>query len=89
MNNCNCKLIGKISGEKQIRGFLNVGLLDVKHIFQYESKLNFPNVGDVNSLYIATSENAAYRWNENDLFYYCIGRDWQEIELINGGNANG
>lgn len=63
-------------------------MLGVKSVYQFKNKFNFPTMGDENALYIDISENAAYRWNESDLHYYCVGRDYTEIELISGGNAN-
>ena len=66
-----------------------MGMLGVKSIYQFESKFYFPTIGDINSLYLSTSENAAYRWNEGDLHYYCVVRDYKEIQLIFGGNASG
>lgn len=52
--------------------------------FTAESVLDFPTIGEVDTIYIAKSENASYRWNDADLHYYCIGRDYNEIELIDG-----
>lgn len=101
MSKCNGNIIGeinfpitingKINSNKELNGELNTGILNVskKNIFQFDSKYNFPTIGDTNSLYISTDENAAYRWNEDDLHYYCVGRDYKEIQLIFGGNANG
>lgn len=54
---------------------------------QYESKLNFPNVGSSKLTYIDISENAIYRWDEKSLSYVCIGRDYEQIGTIMGGNA--
>lgn len=54
---------------------------------QYESKLNFPNVGSPNLIYVDVSENASYRWDSNTLTYICVGRDYNEIAIISGGNA--
>ena len=54
---------------------------------QYESKLNFPNVGSPNLIYVDVSENASYRWDSNTLTYICVGRDYNEITIISGGNA--
>ena len=54
---------------------------------QYESKLNFPNVGSENLIYIDITENASYRWNKQETRYVCIGRDYNEIEVISGGKA--
>ena len=104
MNKC-CNITGKIdskqtvtgmlNGKQAISGGLNLGILGVKSIYQFGTKFEFPTIGDSYSLYIATSENAAYRWknaayrwNEADLHYYCVGRDYLELEVINGGNAD-
>ncbi len=55
----------------------------------YASMSDFPAVGDVNKIYIARDENAVYRFSEDDLYYFCVGRDYKEIEFINGGIENG
>lgn len=54
---------------------------------QYTSKLNFPNVGSERVIYIDTTENATYRWDAENLSYVCVGRDYNEIEILSGGNA--
>lgn len=55
----------------------------------YSSIYEFPNVGQVGILYIDTSENRMYRWDDTDLKYYCVGSDWSQINCISGGNAHG
>ncbi len=45
-----------------------------------------PNIGDPNTVYVVTSENAAYRWDEERMIYYCIGRDYEDIIAIDCGN---
>ena len=54
---------------------------------QVEALANLPNVGSENMVYFVKNENATYRWDEAGLKYYCTGRDYQEIKVINGGNA--
>lgn len=54
---------------------------------QVEALVNLPNVGSENTVYFVKNENATYRWDEAGLKYYCTGRDYQEIKVINGGNA--
>lgn len=54
---------------------------------QVEALANLPNVGSENTVYFVKDENATYRWDEAGLKYYCTGRDYQEIKVINGGNA--
>lgn len=46
-----------------------------------------PNIGSKGIVYIVEDENAAYRWDLEGLRYYSIGRDYQEIQVIFGGNA--
>ena len=47
-----------------------------------------PSKGEVNGIYFVIDENATYRWDEDNLKYECVGRDYKEIKLINGGDAN-
>ena len=56
-------------------------------IFNGKDIFSFPNRGNVYTLYVATEENASYRWDEANSKYFCIGRDYNEIETIDGGNA--
>ena len=46
-----------------------------------------PNIGSVGIVYIVEDENAVYRWDRDELKYYSIGRDYEEIQIIFGGNA--
>lgn len=51
-------------------------------LFQADTYLSFPSIGTSESLYIATEENAIYRWDDTKLMYYCIGRDYNDIKII-------
>lgn len=56
----------------------------------YASKAEFPNVGAENIIYIAEDENAVYRWDSElgeSNHYVCVGRDYKEIKIIDGGDA--
>lgn len=52
-----------------------------------------PLVGSANCLYKVGNEKALYQWNAMDLKYEPLnngdGFDPSQIQLINGGNANG
>ena len=56
---------------------------------QVENKASLPNVGSEGVVYFVKSENATYRWDDTDVRYYCVGRDHEEIKVINGGDAAG
>ena len=81
-------LTGTLSGEGSLSGKVSAAVVDASKIVQKGSIYEFPNRGDSEKLYIDTSENAAYRWDEAASKYYCVGRDWQEINAIQGGNLN-
>jgi hypothetical protein len=53
----------------------------VKELF-FSTHYEFPAIGEGDKLYIATDENASYRYDENDHAYYCVGRDYNDIEAI-------
>ena len=65
-----------ISGEQEIVAFQ-----------EYNSIYNFPNVGTEGVIYVSTSDNSIYRWDNDNIKYYCVGRDWTQIKKIDGGNA--
>jgi len=57
-------------------------------IITKDSYLEFPTVGKVDALYVDAAENSIYRWDDTNLKYYCIGRDYKEIEVIKGGTLS-
>ena len=61
----------------------------IKQIHKYETKYSFPNRGENEHLYIAEAENAIYQWLEDSLIYVCVGKDYEEVSIINGGGAAG
>lgn len=54
---------------------------------QYVSKYAFPNRGDPAIIYVDIREGACYRWDQDSQQYYCIGADYHQIKIINGGTA--
>lgn len=55
----------------------------------FASRLEFPNVGNEAFLYVDEGANKVYRWNNATMTYCCVGSDYTDIKIINGGNANG
>lgn len=84
------KIQGSLNSPNTINGNIGVGIVNIgssDSVFQFDTKFSFPTIGKLKALYISQEENAAYRWNDEDLHYYCVGRDYLEIKLINGGNS--
>ena len=78
-------LTGTLSSTGALTGTLSSGVIDNTKILQFDSIYEFPNRGDTGKIYIDTSENATYRWDESGSRYYCVGRDYTEIDTITGG----
>lgn len=58
-----------------------------KIVQTYGYKSALPLKGEENVVYVVTDENAQYYWNETTSSYFCMGRDYNEISVIDGGNA--
>lgn len=54
-------------------------------VYNADSYLEFPTIGDEHIVYIDTSNNKTYRFNSNELKYYIIGSNYSDIKIIDGG----
>lgn len=66
---------------------LESSITSLMHKHEYTTYLNFPFTGDSKDLYVDTTENKLYRWDNNNLKYYCIDSNYQEIKLLDGGGV--
>ena len=48
-----------------------------------------PVVGDPDVAYICRETNKTYRWDDAETRYRIVGSDYNEIDVVNGGIANG
>lgn len=58
------------------------------YVVQFNSKFEFPNVGDSQLLYIDISANKSYRWDSDTMQYYCVASDYNDINVIDSGDAS-
>lgn len=73
---------GKVSTTVKVGGKIrSPDRVYVKELF-FSTHYEFPAIGDVDKLYIATDENAQYRYDELDHAYHCVGRDPEDIDTI-------
>lgn len=72
-----------------LKGNLTLEKLGISDIILKNNITEFPNIGNEKNVYIAKEENKTYRWDDENLKYYCIGSDYNDIKIINGGNADG
>ena len=78
------RVSGSISGSGDIVG--NVEKADNIYVkeTEFNNRYEFTSIGKPNMIYVAKDENKTYRFNEDSLTYYCIGSDYNEIEVIQG-----
>ena len=48
---------------------------------------SFPTIVDTYHIYVATKTNRTYRWDDENTKYYCVGSNYDEINVINCGNS--
>ena len=58
-------------------------------IVEKSSYLLFPSIGNSKNIYVDSTDNIIYRWDEKGLRYYQISYNYNNLEEIIGGNANG
>lgn len=59
------------------------------NVIQVATKSELPNVGgSVHTVYFVKDESATYRFDDEKLVYICVGRDYDNIKIINGGTAS-
>lgn len=56
-------------------------------IVQVSAYSQLPAVGSESCLYVVKNLNKTYRWDDTDNRYYCIGSDYNDINVIDGGTA--
>lgn len=76
------KISGRIEQWYEITGEIARPSGSAKSEISFKNYKEFPSIGNPERLYIATDENAVYRWDGENNVYICIGRDWQDISEI-------
>lgn len=76
------RVSGSISGSGDIVG--NVEKADNIYVkeTEFNNRYEFPSIGKPNMIYVATDEKASYIFDTTQNIYYCIGRDYNEIDSI-------
>lgn len=72
---------------KKIGQEIDLSNIEQENKIQFASRLNFPNVGKENLIYVDLESNDLYVWNSQKLTYMCVARDYSKLNTINGGNA--
>ena len=82
-------LSANLSGVGGLSANLSTAFLNTNgEVKQYSTIHDLPNRGSSSTVYFVTSEDACYRWDDDFSKYFCVGRDYNEIEvIICGGSA--
>lgn len=82
---------GSLTADAELTGAIGSGVekVNVSKTLQAETRHELPTTGESDAVYFVVEENAVYRWDAANLKYFCCGRDYSEIEVINGGDLDG
>ena len=69
----------------ELKKYIDINSILIK---QYDSLAQFPIVGNEEYIYIDRSTNKSYRWDDTNVKFYCVGNDYENIEVINGGSSS-
>ena len=75
---------GSVKANGQILGGVQKTASTIVKELTFNNRFEFPSIGRSDLMYVATDENRTYRFDEDSLTYYCIGSDYNEIEVIQG-----
>lgn len=75
---------GSVKANGQILGGVQKTTSTIVKELTFNNRFEFPSIGRSDLMYVATDENRTYRFDEESLTYYCIGSDYNEIEVIQG-----
>ena len=67
----------------------NLDLSGKTEIINKPTHYDFPSIGSVDCIYKAYNEKKTYQWNEELLKYEPLNEGIEDVNLINGGNADG
>lgn len=76
-------------GLTELTEYIKQYISQTNPIRPYASYTLFPTVGDQHAIYIDTSTNTIYRWDDNNIKYYTIAFDPNDEYLMQCGSAKG
>lgn len=78
------RITGNINGAGSVSGQIGKAQSVYVRELEFKNRFEFPNIGKADMLYIALDEKAVYIFDGEQNVYHCIGRDYREIEIIQG-----
>lgn len=84
----NQQLTGSLNPEHQIYGDLNLGI-PTPCVLRFLSLSAFPSLGSEKFLYVTADTAKSYIWASDILQYICVGSNYEDINIVNGGDSSG
>ena len=81
-------LTGTVRSNGTLSAKVSTGVYEKTELKYYNSMFEFPNIGEDDYLYLDREKNKSYRWDSSQLRYICVGSDYEDIGIIEGGSAN-
>lgn len=78
------RITGSINGGGAVKGLLDKALSVYVRELEFNNRFEFPSIGKADMLYIALDEKAVYIFDGEQNIYRCVGRNYEEIEIIQG-----
>ena len=78
------KISGTVGGSGTIGGQIGKAQSVYVRELKFANRFEFPNIGKTDMLYIALDEKAVYIFDGEKNVYHCVGRNYGEIEMIQG-----
>ena len=78
------RITGNINGSGTVSGQIGKAQSVYVRELEFKNRFEFPSIGRSDMLYIALDEKAVYIFDGEKNVYHCIGRDYREIEIIQG-----
>lgn len=78
------RITGNINGLGSVSGQIGKAQSVYVRELEFKNRFEFPSIGKADMLYIALDEHAVYIFDDEQNVYHCVGRNYEEIEIIQG-----
>ena len=79
------RITGNINGLGNVSGQIGKAQSVYVRELDFKNRMEFPNIGKENMIYVALDEHAAYIFDGEQNVYHCIVRNYREIGAIQCG----
>ena len=78
-----------LQGLTELVDYIKKSITDQQEVIPYASYTLFPTIGKTNAIYVDTTTNAIYRWDDNNIKYYALAFDPEKEFIMQCGSSKG